>query len=1696
MSGSKRRVARGSQREEDSNPLLSATPSSASVTPDIPRLPLPGAASPTGRSSFNPRKYKDDGRSHKKRIARKPSGSAAASEEMQDIIPLGHAIQHWSKQRRKQKLTGEGVLASLKYASLIELLPATQSNAFLAPFTGSPRPPCTHSELRSQIERFDPASLGIPPRSRIGIALGNGPELAAMMLLACSWGCAAPVNPANTSGEIEAELRGVKAQTLVVAHLDPGAAAAREAAARVGIPILVLHRQHACGLFRLERESDEPVPKVEQSKPSEPDDSILVLHTSGTSGKKKIVPYLLKDVVAGSVCIAAACELTPSDVDMNMMPLFHIGGIARNVFAPILAAGSVIAASAFDPAVFWDTLVETPFTWYYAGPTMHQMLLAEAADRPDVAGTERAKLRIICNAAGALLPAVAAEIRRTFMGVNVLPSYGMTECMPITAPPVDYELDRPGSSGQPIGPDVVIRDENWKPLGPGAYGRITIKGCPLFRGYEGNPDANKGCFNDGWFDTGDMGHLDTDNHLFITGRSKEVVNRGGEIISPFEVEECLLGHPAIANVMAFAAPHETLQETIGVVVVPRKGCPRVGLAGIQKHAAAGLHPAKWPQMVIYMPDLPKGQTGKAQRIKLANRVDCPEVDDASPFIKRTYEADKPPYGAGLDVKIPMRPVTVDMPTVCEGVKKALPEAEEVHAVEGNRGAILAYVTPELPAAKIDEALAAMAEKMDEYLVPVAILSLAEMPRDSDGNVDEEALPKPQQAAGAEPQTETEATVHECWAKVLPPGAEFGCESDFFEVGGSSLLAGQLVAIIRRKLGVAMSGAALFSSRTVRQIAAAVDEKKKKTGGTDSAIATPRAGSPSFSGLPFASALEAGFLADALLPTIGSRSSSCGSPRSSKGGSTPRHLHDTMQSRGSIVSRRESTVSKQQPEDDLTAPLIPKTEDEERALLDTMEVPRPGEGRDIFWSAQERGSPTAWHALVLQLFPIVLWHPFIRTGTALTFTGFWILWIHVLGLKYRFAALLLAILMVGVVSQFLLPLLAVIFKWVVVGRLHPGRYPLWGNTYMRWWLSSKISFYCGYGIFGSSSMLFRFYLRMMGASVGAGASISTGAQIGEHDLLHVGEGAAVDTGATLRCYSLDAGGLLLRHVYVGEHSVMCSKSQVVPGHHLKAYACLSPNASTHELPQAAHPRNRAYCRAAFPAPPAWRVCCIGAPVIVVGVILAHLPWFFVLKAMTEASWYESKLDTWKDVAEWFLTPNRIGVYLSLRAVRDTLKPAIELVYAIIVKKLIIGKIEPGRWTDKKAFQRFLINKLLHDGKTLGDVGALVGTHYEYMSIILRALGAKVGKRVYWPGSGVDCAELDLFEVGDDCVFGSRSTVMCADEQGLAKVNLKSGSFLADRCFVLPGTTLGTNAVLGSGSLAQRDYQFEAGSTYVGSDGLNAVKLEGGSAAAEHLPTLRPFGKAFYNKDYQGYTVLPLPLFAVYNTLITILVAMYHSSVFIGVLALTKAAGGFDGDFYKFTAMLFAFMIVGYIVFTLLTLALDIGAKWLIIGRRMPGPCSWDQSSYPQRWQLYLQAQYVRRSCFHAHGVLDFLHGSQYIVWYFRALGCKVGKDVCMYPQGADPMMTEPDLVTLGDGVCLDSCSVVAHLNTKGMFQLNTMSIGDEAVLRRESRLLSGANMMKKSTLLERTLLLGGETADEGSVWQGWPAKLVHQSETSM
>ncbi len=338
-----------------------------------------------------------------------------------------------------------------------------------------------------------------------------------------------------------------------------------------------------------------------------PDDVALFLHTSGTTSRPKGVPLTHNNLMTSIRNIAAHFQLSAADTGLVVMPLFHVHGLIGATLSSWWAGSTVVVPPRFSAQTFWPAVQAHRVTWYSAVPTIHQVLIGRA----DSDGAPRKPgFRFIRSCSSALAPATLAQLEARF-DAPVLESYAMTEAShQMTANPLPPDTHKPGSVGQGANVDVAIVDEQGRLLPAGEGGEVTVRGVNVTRGYHNNPEANADAFTNGWFRTGDRGTLDADGYLTLIGRIKELINRGGEKISPLEVDAVLLSHPAVAEAASFAAPDAKYGEEVHAAVVLKGEATALDL---QKYCGSRLADFKIPKVVHIVKELPKGPTGKVQR---------------------------------------------------------------------------------------------------------------------------------------------------------------------------------------------------------------------------------------------------------------------------------------------------------------------------------------------------------------------------------------------------------------------------------------------------------------------------------------------------------------------------------------------------------------------------------------------------------------------------------------------------------------------------------------------------------------------------------------------------------------------------------------------------------------------------------------------------------------------------------------------------------------------------------------------------------------------------------------------------------------------------------------------------------------------------------------------------------------------------
>ncbi|MEM7166551.1 MAG: AMP-binding protein [Planctomycetota bacterium] len=489
------------------------------------------------------------------------------------------------------------------------------------------RDPLSHIQLRALLSSTESTlrRAGVGRRDRVAVVLPNGPEMATAFLAVAASATCAPLNPAFGSKEFDFYLDDLSATALIVLGDDEGPAV--EVARQRGIQVLrlVVPDEGGAGSFVLRCEEEALAAAVDVATL---DDIALVLHTSGTTSRPKMVPLSHGNLTSSAVHIAATLGLEPTDTCLNIMPLFHIHGLMAAVLAPIAAGGSVYCSPGFFAPSYFDWLDDSAATYSTAVPTMHQSILEQAKRQTDRATGSH--LRFLRSSSSALAPTVLAELEATF-GVPVVEAYGMTEAAhQMACNPLPPAVRKPGSVGPAAGPEVAVMGEAGDLLPAGKTGEVVIRGPNVITGYTSPVEANADAFRDGWFRTGDQGHLDDDGYLTLTGRLKEIINRGGEKISPREIDEALLEHPAVAQGVTFAVPHPKLGEDIAAAVVVDPSRDAIDEMGLRTFLAERLVAFKVPFRILFLEELPKGPTGKLQRIGLAKRlgVTIPATIDA------------------------------------------------------------------------------------------------------------------------------------------------------------------------------------------------------------------------------------------------------------------------------------------------------------------------------------------------------------------------------------------------------------------------------------------------------------------------------------------------------------------------------------------------------------------------------------------------------------------------------------------------------------------------------------------------------------------------------------------------------------------------------------------------------------------------------------------------------------------------------------------------------------------------------------------------------------------------------------------------------------------------------------------------------------------------------------------------------------
>jgi acyl-CoA synthetase (AMP-forming)/AMP-acid ligase II len=493
-------------------------------------------------------------------------------------------------------------------ATLLDLINVAPGGnvALLIPETGSR---VSYDSLRHQVRAAADvfAGAGIRRGDRIALALPNGPAVIVGFLAASVAATAAPLNPAYRYEEFCFYLEDTNARLLV---LPPdGAEEARRAAVERNIPVLTAETS-ASGEVRILGSAGTASARVPG-----PEDIALILHTSGSTGRPKRVPLRQLHLALSARNIVNTYQLSPDDRSLCLMPLFHVHGLVASTLSTLLAGGTVAVPARFNPLSFWRIVRDCGATWYSAVPTIHQLILARAGAAAKSGGAESLRFVRSCSAP---LPVELAERLEALFHTPVLEAYGMTEAShQMASNPLPPRARKFGTVGPATGIEIATMNEAGELLAPGSKGEVVIQGPSVIRAYENNPDANAKSFVNGWFRTGDEGVIDDEGYLRLTGRLKEMINRGGEKIAPLEIDEVLLTHPAMGEAVSFGVPHPTWGEEVAAAVVLREPATEAELIA---YCRDRLSDFKCPKKIYIVDSIPRTATGKVQRLNVATAI--------------------------------------------------------------------------------------------------------------------------------------------------------------------------------------------------------------------------------------------------------------------------------------------------------------------------------------------------------------------------------------------------------------------------------------------------------------------------------------------------------------------------------------------------------------------------------------------------------------------------------------------------------------------------------------------------------------------------------------------------------------------------------------------------------------------------------------------------------------------------------------------------------------------------------------------------------------------------------------------------------------------------------------------------------------------------------------------------------------------
>ncbi|ROT42876.1 hypothetical protein SODALDRAFT_375125 [Sodiomyces alkalinus F11] len=1509
------------------------------------------------------------------------------------------------------------------------------------------------------------------PKPIVAIALPNSPLKAALTIAVATYYKAVPIDPTARPDEFQADIIQVGAHYVLTSA---------EEFERLQLADYYKTQQDTASLLLVEADgaSDSIVLRGTdghtfslttgwQPTPNQADDVAIIHLKGGIWGARELTPFSLHTLISQAVEAVHDWQLTPDDTCLGMTGIHSLGGLVWNALAPVVSGGSSICCPSFDANLFWDMIEEIQIqpTWYQASPSAHHVILEKGLFRTK--SLPRKKIRLACVTEGDVAPSLERRLRATFQCV-VLPGHDAER--PIPSPPTslfgdkcdDLKLDGP----TPCQVDTPVLS---KPT-------ITTM-----------PESDHSPYNkDGFINASHLDYLGDEGYLYVMGRGKGFINRGSQLISPFEIEKAIMSAATsttslisgrVADALAFSVAHDVLNEVPAVILVPSSSPdrPRVDIKTLHGALRHCLAQSKWPALIVYTNDLPR-RNGKVLRIKLEERLALPVLTDKTPYLARHWEATCPPADAGLSTSIPASQCGIDKTAIISTMRSVVPGGFQA-CIRANQqdGYVEAFVapktfgTPPLTPDWVKHIRRLMFQSIHNYMVPNNVHLLSEpFPEDPLGTVDEdrlqEMMDRLHDAQKSSLTLSTEERIINAFAQVLSwdPG-KIDAGTDFFSLGGDSVKANELLTALRADFNIHLPAGLVFNHGTVKAISTYID---------------------------------------ATLPS---------SPDGSRSDPLPQ---------GGCTETRSSTNKLL-----MAAQLLPLVVfyPMRRAFQWTVFLSFLSYTR--FWPTNNIVYGRFFNlvlAITLAYIVVQIITPFLGIAAKWLIIGRYRPGLYPMWGSYHTRWWMVQKITTLCGSGFFnatdrLKTLYCRLMGAKVGR----NVRLVGASLGEWDLLD-----IGDGVtLGTGSVC-----RPFAAEANTSMYLAT-IVVGEN--VAVGIGSVIAPGSVIPpnvCIGPNSSSWELRDADESNRDLLPSRA---PGQHWALWFFLT-------LPILAI----GWLFALIP----W--FCGLAGLIIEKPLYSKVPlrdilvWFptsptvgfhylaLVLRSLFSPVFLLVFTACAKKVLDLLLGELRPGPSQGRRNI-DTWRMA--LMKTLLPESRLREATELfGQHHEVTSIALRMLGARIGQRVYWPSMGPSIGDYH------LLDIGNDVvlGPQIRFITS--DGSGSERICIRDGAMVDDRVCLLPGVEIG--EKTMMGTATLARRGGVYPeGTYIGSRggdcvswltgwqtAKKGKPLFPSHGQQMSNTDTLVAkkvlqhmnsSDTLVDVKRPSKQSTVDsnfddivpdqgHPRRDSPFDKAFYDKKAPYYVFGQTTIF-LYSAFMSVFTAFYWN---VPVICSIKLVGRIVHDHIQATETVFHdnayFVLALYVLSTIsmcilttmqaiLTVAVVIGAKWALLGRTVPGNYDWDKSPYCQRRQLFLIIERLIHRCYRMKGIPGLLTGTHWLVLYYRALGATIGDDCALFANGKPSFMfTEPDLIMLGDRVAMDDVNLRAHRDIRGKFDLERVEVGDRCVLRTGSSMLSGATMKSDSCLLEHTLIMGGDVVEKSWTMQGWPAERFSGNRVSL